>query len=63
MSIPPVTLWATPNYSCVLRQTDGRLEVLLCHDGRTIRLNTSDDERAARAVAYQWKVALVPSEH
>ena len=62
MSFPPVTLWSTAAYSCDLRQTDGKFEVVLSHDGHTIRLNTCDSEQKARELAYQWKVALVPSE-
>jgi len=58
MAFVPVTLWNTAAHSCVLRQTDGRLEVLLLHDGRTIRLQTCDSERAGRTLASEWKIAL-----
>jgi hypothetical protein len=59
MSAPPVTLWSTPTHSCVLRQADGRLEILLlCDDGRTIRLHSCESEQKARALAYDWMVAL-----
>jgi hypothetical protein len=63
MSFPPVTLWSTAEYSCDLRRKDGsKFDVVLRHDGHTIRLNTCDSEQKARELAYQWKVALVPSE-
>ena len=58
MGLPPVTLWSTATHSCVLRKSDGQLEVLLCHDGRTIRLHTCDSESTARRLAYDWKIAL-----
>ena len=32
MAFTPVTLWANETHRCVLRRTDGRLEVLLYHD-------------------------------
>ena len=47
MAFPPVTLWSTATHSCVLRRSDGQMEVLLCHDGRTIRLHTCDGESTA----------------
>jgi len=58
MGFPPVTLWSTATHSCVLRKIDGRLELLLCHDGRTIRLHTCDSEPTARRLAYDWKITL-----
>jgi hypothetical protein len=58
MGFPPVTLWSTATHSCVLRRTDGRLEVLLFHDGRAIRLHTCDSESAGRRLASDWKLAL-----
>ena len=62
MSFPPVILWSSATYSCVLQQIDGQLEVVLTHDGRTIRLHSCDSEHQARELAYQWKRALVPTE-
>ena len=63
MAFPPVTLWSTATYSCVLRKTEGRLEVLLYHDGRTISLHTCDSEPTARRLAYDWKVAVDRRDH
>ena len=51
MAFPPVMLWSTATDSCVLRNIDGQLEVLLCHDERTIRLHTCDSESTARQLA------------
>jgi hypothetical protein len=63
MSSYEVTLWASAPYSCVLRQTDGHVDVVLYHDGRTLRLQSCDTEQTARALGYQWKRALARAEH
>jgi hypothetical protein len=63
MGFSPVTLWSNATHSCVLRQTDGRLEVLLFHDGRAIRLHTCESESNGRLLVYDWKVALEHHDH
>ena len=53
----PVTLWSTRTSSCVLRQTDGVLELLLYRDGRVTRLHNCQSEQAPRKPAYEWRLA------
>jgi hypothetical protein len=62
MSFSEILLWSSTTYSCFLRNTNGHLDIVLNHDGRTVRLHSCDGEQTARALAYQWKRALVPSE-
>ena len=59
----PATLWSTRTSSCVLRQTDGVLELLLYRDGRVTRLHTCQTEQAARTLAYEWQMALSSPLH
>ena len=63
MSFFEVTLWSSAIYSCVIRQSEGQLDLVLYHEGRSIRLHSCDSEQAARTLAYHWKRALVPFEH
>ena len=56
MPFPPVVVWSTPTHSCVLRRTDGDLELLLYRDGRVIRLHTCESEVSARDLAFEWKL-------
>jgi hypothetical protein len=55
MATPPVCLWTADDRDCVLRVVDGRRELSLRVRGRTVRLQTCDDEAAARRLAEEWR--------
>ena len=46
---------------CVLRVVDGRHELSLRVHGRTVRLQTCDDDAAARGLADQWLAEIHPA--
>lgn len=54
MATPPVSLWTVDDRECVLRVVEGRRELSLRVHGRTVRLQTCDDDAAARRLADQW---------
>jgi hypothetical protein len=54
----PVTLWANAAHRCVLRTSNGTLELLLYQDGGVVRLETCADEHEARGLAQEWLIAL-----
>jgi hypothetical protein len=60
MATPPVSLWTTDDRECVLQVVDGRRELLLCVNGRTVRLQTCVDAAAARRLADQWLQEFTP---
>ena len=62
MTFVPVVLWSTPTHSCVLRRTDGDLELLLYRGGHAIRLQTCESEGTARRLAIEWRLALSEAE-
>ena len=62
MAFVPVVFWSTATHSCILRRTDGDLELLLYRDGRAIRLHTCESEGIARHLAFEWKLALREAE-
>ena len=55
MAAPPVTLWTSGDRECVLSVVDGRRELSLRVDGRTVRLQTCADDSAARRLAEEWR--------
>ena len=55
MAAPPVTLWIADDRECVLRVVDGRRELSLTVNGRTVRLQTCVDDGAARRLAEEWR--------
>lgn len=58
MATPPVSLWTAGDRECVLRVVEGRRELSLRVQGRTVRLQTCDDDAAARRLADQWRKEL-----
>jgi hypothetical protein len=54
MASPPVSLWTVDDRECVLCVVDGRRELHLRVQGRTVRLQTCADADAARNLADQW---------
>ena len=62
MAFVPVVCWSTPTHSCLLRRTDGDLELLLYRDGHAIRLQTCESEGIARHLAFAWRLALAEAE-
>jgi hypothetical protein len=58
MATPPVSLWTADDHECVLRMVDGRRELSLHVHGRTVRLQTCEDDAAARRLADQWRKEL-----
>ena len=60
MATPPVSLWTDDDRECVLRVVDGRRELSLRVQGRTVRLQTCDDDAAARRLADQWRKEFSP---
>ena len=54
MATPPVSLWTVDDRECLLAVVEGRHELTLRVHGRTVRLQTCDDEAAARRLANQW---------
>jgi len=61
MATPPVTLWTADDRECVLRVVDGRRELSLRVQGRTVRLQTCVDDAAARRLADQWLEEFPPA--
>ena len=60
MVTPSVSLWTAGDRECVLRVVDGRRELSLRVQGRTVRLQTCDDDAAARRLANQWLEEIPP---
>lgn len=60
MAAPPVCLWTAGDRECVLRMVDGRRELSLRVQGRTVRLQTCADDAAVRRLADQWLEELSP---
>lgn len=58
MATPPVSMWTADDRECVLRVVDGRRELSLRVNGRTVRLQTCADDAAARHLADQWRKEL-----
>ena len=58
MAPPPVSLWTADDRECVLHVVDGRRELSLRVDGRTVRLQTCADDAAARRLADKWRNEL-----
>jgi hypothetical protein len=57
MPTPPVSLWTIDDRECLLLVVEGRYELHLRVKGRTTRLQTCRDERAARLLAAEWQKA------
>jgi hypothetical protein len=56
----PVSLWATDDRECVLQVVDGRRELFLRVNGRTVRLHTCIDAAAVRRLAARWLEEFPP---
>jgi hypothetical protein len=55
MATPPVSIWIADDRECVLCVVDGRRELSLRVQGRTVRLQTCGDDDAARRLAERWR--------
>jgi hypothetical protein len=60
MATSPVSLWSAGDRECVLNVVDGRPELSLRVNGRTVRLQTCEDDAAARRLADQWRAEFPP---
>ena len=60
MATPPVSIWIAADRECVLRVVDGRRELSLRVQGRTVRLQTCADDDAVRRLANEWLEELAP---
>jgi hypothetical protein len=60
MATPPVSLWTARDRQCVLSVVDGRRELSLLVQGRTVRLQTCGDDAVARRLAAQWLEEFPP---
>jgi hypothetical protein len=54
MAAPPVSLWSVDDRECVMCMVDGRREVSLRVQGRTVRLQTVADDAAGHRLADEW---------
>ena len=62
MAAPPVSLWSVDDRECVMCMVDGRREVSLRVQGRTVRLQTVADDAAAHRLADEWLKELPPGD-
>jgi hypothetical protein len=60
MTTPPVSLWSVDDRECVLCVVDGKRELSLRVQGRTVRLQTCTDDAAARRLADLWLAEFPP---
>ena len=60
MATPPVSLWTADDRECVLCVIDGRRELSLRVQGRTVRMQTCVDDAAARRLANEWLEEFPP---